>query len=63
MYKEKVETILLINNYLIYCKTKNPHSLNSIMVQKYLTQKIEETLKRDRTLNPISESMISFLIS
>lgn len=59
MYREKVETILLINNYLTYCKTKKPDGVNAKMVQKYLTQKIDETLKKDKS--SISDSLISFL--
>lgn len=60
MYKEKVETILLINNYLTYCKTKNPKGINSKIVQNYLTQKIGETLKKKE--NSLSDSLISFLV-
>ncbi len=45
MYQEKVDKILLINKYLIHCKMKNPNSTKTKNVQRYLTQKIEETLQ------------------
>jgi hypothetical protein len=43
MYKE-VDTILLVNSYLIKCKIKNPNSPISRAAQKYLTRKINQTL-------------------
>lgn len=45
MYQEKMDIILLINKYLIHCKMKSPNSTKTKNVQKYLTQKIEETLQ------------------
>lgn len=44
MYQEKVNKILLVNKYLIYCKMKEPHSEKTRRVQNYLTEKINQTL-------------------
>lgn len=50
MYQEKVNAILLVNSYLTYCKMQDPNSQKVKNAQKYLTQKISQTLEtKNRT--------------
>ena len=51
MRPENVNSILLINDYLIMCKTKSPKGQSAKMAQLYLTQKINQLLKNKRVLN------------
>jgi len=51
MYQEKMNTILLVNSYLTYCKMQDPNSQKVRNVRKYLTKKISQTLESKKTQN------------
>lgn len=61
MYKEKVNSILLVNSYLTYCKMKTPHSPNVKVAQKYLTKKIGQTLESKREAGKTFYNFLPFL--
>jgi hypothetical protein len=61
MYQEKVNSILLVNSYLTYCKMKNPNSPNVKMAQKYLTVKIGQTLQTSRQKSKVFYNFLPFL--
>jgi hypothetical protein len=45
--KEKLDSILVFNDYLICCKLSEPNSEKSKFAQKYLTHKISKALNKD----------------
>lgn len=47
MYQEKIDKILLVNNYLTKCKMQNPNSAISRVAQKYLTMQINQILNEN----------------
>lgn len=44
MSKEKINSILLVNNYLICCKVTNCNPKKTDLVRKYLIQKLNKIL-------------------
>jgi len=46
MSKEKINSILLVNNYLIYCKVSNYPANKTELVRKYLIKKLNTILFR-----------------
>lgn len=62
MYRENVNSILLVNSYLTYCKMKNPNSPNVKMAQRYLTTKIGQTLQTtSRVKSKVFYNFLTFL--
>jgi hypothetical protein len=44
--KADIDSILLVNNYLLRCTSGNPACEKTQLTRKYLTHKISKTLKK-----------------
>ena len=62
MSKEEVDSILLVNDYLIECKCHRPTCKKTELTRKYLTSKIDKALKRRNRTNPI-KSFFNLILS
>lgn len=49
--KEKLDSILVFNDYLISCKLRDPNSGKSKFAQSYLTHKISKALNKDTKID------------
>jgi hypothetical protein len=45
MRKEKLNSILAVNQYLIKCKLENPNGYKAMLAQQLLTRKVSEALQ------------------
>lgn len=57
MSKEEVDSILLVNDYLIDCKCHSSFRKTEL-TRKYLTSKIKKALKRKNKINPLKAFFI-----
>lgn len=55
---QQLKSILLINDYLILCKLRNPNCAKTKLVGKFLCQKISKFLNKSQTKK---FSLIGFL--
>lgn len=62
MSKEEVDSILLVNDYLIECKCHRPTCEKTELTRKYLTSKIKKALKRRNKRSPI-KAFFNFILS
>lgn len=62
MYNKNIDTILLVSHYLTICKIKNPKSESSIVVQKFLTYKINKSLNVKKSAFESNFSYLSILL-
>lgn len=51
--RDEVNSILLVNDYLIDCKCHRPNCRKTELTRKYLTSKIDQALKRRSRTNAI----------
>jgi len=58
MSKEEVDSILLVNDYLIDCKYHRSCCRKTELTRKYLTSKIKKALKRKNKINPFKAFFI-----
>jgi hypothetical protein len=63
MSKEEVDSILLVNKYLIECKCSKPQCPKTELARKYLTLKIKRALNRKHSVSSkaLLVSLFSFL--